>query len=582
MVRHSSSKLALAAVALAFGLSSCKSLEVINPNAPERERAFSDPATIVSAAAGAMKTWINTRFAYDPSLTLSSMADSYSFSWNNFNSRYYSSYGKDCPNRCGWVNSTQTGLGFQVQSYWYGMYSALSSANDALFAIREAANPPDLGDDADRTEVIAQLVQAMTHAFIALNYDQGFIVLEDTDPSGLELSTREEIRNKAIELYDKAVQLANASTFDTPAAWFGAGPGQSYTSSQIAKIARTGQAELLAHFPRNEAENGQVNWGQVATYASQGISSGAAPFDFRFYQDENATFRSQYHWWGNDYTTVRVDTRVARLISTGQTDPWPGGAGNPQPVAGGLPVPGVWAPAYDKRLGDGTYGDEDGQFGLGEKAATAFAGTDMLWSPVAIFIPGRGTEHQSNIGYHRFRCVVGGYPECPSGADYIAMWSKAFNDLLWAEGLIRSNGSKTTAADKINNTRRDRGGLPPLTGTESTTDLLRAMYYEQELELMPLPATQYFNRRRVTPSAVPTPTAGAIPITIWPDTPRHMPIPAKDLQLLQMEIYTFGGQANPAGQVAPREVDGRRVKNVREIWAEIEKIQMSNKGKRPH
>src|SRR5258706_15970521 len=127
-------------LALALPLAGCGDLNVTNPNAPERERAFSDPATIVAAAAGTAKTWVNTRWAYGPSMTMSAMADSYTASWNNFNMRYYSSYGVDCPNRCGWVNSTSTQLGGQVQGYWYGMYSTISSANDALFAIRKATN----------------------------------------------------------------------------------------------------------------------------------------------------------------------------------------------------------------------------------------------------------------------------------------------------------------------------------------------------------------------------------------------------------------------------------------------------------
>ena len=101
----------------------------------------------------------------------------------------------------------------------------------------------------------------------------------------------------------------------------------------------------------------------MAEYASQGISSSVdgAPFDFEAYQDEvsagevyNQTgppsgFASLSHVWGNDITTVRVHTRVSHLMSSTQTDPWPGGAGNPQPVDGaGNPVGGVYG--VDKRL----------------------------------------------------------------------------------------------------------------------------------------------------------------------------------------------------------------------------------------
>jgi hypothetical protein len=107
--------LALAAAVLTGPLAACGELDVVNPNAPERERAFSDPATIIASAAGTIKTWVNTRNAGDPALTLTAMADHVSMSWNNWNARYYSTYGVECTNHCGWVNSTATQLGTQVQ-----------------------------------------------------------------------------------------------------------------------------------------------------------------------------------------------------------------------------------------------------------------------------------------------------------------------------------------------------------------------------------------------------------------------------------------------------------------------------------
>ena len=554
--------MALAAVALVGPLAACGELDVTNPNAPERERAFSDPATIVASAAGTMKTWMNTRYAYSPSLTLSVMADHVSFSWNNFNGRYYSSYGVDCANRCGWVNSTSTQLGDQVQPFWYGMYSMLSSANDALFALRESATPPDLGAQSDAVETIAQMAQGMAHAFLALNYDQAFIVKEDTDPLSLTLAPRAQVRDAAMTMLDAAYTLANTKTFNTGTTWFGTVNSPVYSSKQLAKVIRTMQAELLAHYPRNSEENAQVNWGQVATFASQGVSSAVngAGFDFEAYQDENFDFFTGYHVWGNDFTTTRVDTRVARLIATNQVDPWPGGAGNPLPNAG---VYGL-----DARSGDGCYGDEDDLLGNGGCAATPASGTDFAWSPFAIFIPGRGSFHQSNIGQVRYHCLTALFPDCPTGAGEIPIYPKSFNDLLWAEGLLRSNGSATQAAQLINNTRVGRGALAALTGSEGTQALLRALIYEQEVELFSVAPAAYYNRRRVTSSAqVALPEAYN---RMWPDTPRQMPVPAKDLQLLRAEIYSFGGPTNPGGAAPGAESLGK-VRSVRDIWAEIER-----------
>jgi hypothetical protein len=598
---------AFAGLALVGSVAGCGELQVENSNAPERERAFSDPATIIASAAGTVKTLLNMRYSNlsnsDPGLTLSAMGDSYTMSWNNFNARYYSSYGPgggaNCPDRCGWQNSTATQLGDQINPFWYGSYSVLSSANDALFAIRVAAEPPDLGTEAERTEVIAQLSQAMAMGWVSLTYDQGFIVLEDTDPAALTIEPREALRDKAIELFENGITLAKAAApFETATDWFGVPTGPIYTNLQLAKVMRTAQAELLAHFPRNADENAQVNWAKVAEYASKGITSSVdgAPFEWDAFMDVNNTFYDGTEQWGNDYTTVRVDTRVARLLSTTQNDPWVAPR-SPRPQdASGNPIGGLYG--VDKRLGDGCYDAGTGDanlFGHGECAETAQSGTDFVYLTTNIFNPGRGLYHHSNIGHIRNHCLaLSGTPDCPVLEGRMPLYSSAFNDLLWAEGLLRSNGSKAEAAARINASRVGRGGLPPVSAGDPTEVLLRAMLYEQDVELVQHSGTQYFNRRRVSKSTFThtgvnqytadlrnhyaDPEGPHVLNTLWENTPRHFPIPAKDLALLLAEIYSFGGVGNPAGVSAPMNPwANSRVKGVREIYAEMQKKSFANR-----
>jgi hypothetical protein len=596
---------AVAGLALVASAAGCHDLAVSNTNAPERERAFSDPATIISSASGTIKTYVNMRNDYSPPMTLTSMADSYEAAWNNFNMRYYNSYGPtggaNCPDRCGWVNSTATQLGDQVEPFWYGSYSVLSSANDALFALRVAAEKPDLGQDEAKVEVVAQMTQAMAIAWIALNYDQGFIVLEDSDILNLQVEDRAVLRDKAIELFEKGIDLAHASTFTTGASWFGIG-GPTYTNLQLAKWMRSQQAELLAHYPRNAEEDAQVDWAKVAEYASKGVSStvDGPAFDMDAYVDETSTFYSGFQQWSNDYGTVRVDTRVARLLSTTQVDPFPGGAGNPVPHdASGNPIGGLYG--VDKRLGDGCF---DAGTGLpnvsnhGECAETPLSGTDFAWAADIIQNPARGAYHQSNTVYIRNHCLAFGFPDCPNGNGPLPLLNRAFNDLLWAEALLRTGGSKATAATLINNTRVTRGGLPPVTAATSNDDLLKAIAYEQDVELIQFSGTQYFNRRRQSKSTYSggtgtnkytadlkqhfmDPEGPWVLNPIWKDTPRHMPIPAKDLALLLMEIYTFGGPDDTGGIGASASlVDGSKVRSVRQIYAEIEKASRQERLRR--
>src|SRR5207245_9975206 len=101
----------------------------------------------------------------------------------------------------------------------------------------------------------------------------------------------------------------------------------------------------------------------------------------------------------------------------------------------------------------------------------------------------------------------------------------AENDLLWAEGLIRSGGSG--AAALIDKTRVGRGGLAPSAGT------LADLQYEQDVELLGSSDAVFYNQRRID--------------KLEPNTPHEMPIPAKELGVLQQPLYTCGGAANPDG-----------------------------------
>jgi hypothetical protein len=542
------------ATTLALLAAGCRGeLDVENPNVPDSRRAFSDPATISAVAGGSLRTWLINKQEYNGGLLLNSMADGYTASWNNFNLRYYTSEGNECPVRCGWVNNLTSSYYAQLETFWYGYYSALSSVNDALTAIR--INNVVISDVATTkmVETISVMMQGIVFGNIALNYDQGFIVDENTDltdPLALPISTRAEMRDAAIAKLDEAYQLASSNTFTTPTTWTGLAQGPPYTNVQIAQLVRTLEAEFLAHFPRNPAEDAQVNWGQVATFAAQGVSSGAG-YDFGFFQDLNVWYDGTKNW-GNDITTMRIDTRLAAVITAGpdpskvHQTPWPDPAGNPQPDA------------FDLRVGDGTWGPSDDFNGAGTVAEDAGAGTDYAYAGGNPFRPARGQYHQSNLGHIRYSYLA--YPgyglPTEDGTGFAPVYSQAFNDLLWAEGLIRGGGSKATAAELINKTRVGRGGLSALTGGEDDATLLDALRYEQDIELIGLGAAIYYNHRRIDKLAAMT--------------PRQMPIPAKELGLLKLELYTFGGPDNPAGVSAPIGASAAKVKNVRQRWAEIE------------
>lgn len=538
------------------------SLDIGNPNAPDKNRAFADPAGLAKLMSGAFRTWVGTRGDYYGALPMTAMADNYTASWNNAAIRFYSSVGSDCPSRCGWTNSAtapEAAGGPSVESQWYGYYTVLVSANAVLTGIKNGVCfDDDCTTDSTltvRDKAIAKMLQGMAFAGISLVYDQGFVVDENTDLtniSGLPFNTRAEVRDAALAKFDEAWTLAGLGSWTTDGEWAGVGNGQIYTNTQIQQLIRTMQAELVAMWPRNGAENLANDWASVVSYASQGISSGA-PFNWEFFVDVTGRECGDLDCvktWGNSIGTMRVDTRVAKLVTTNHQSPWPDPAGNPCPTV-----------SADKRVGDGSYGPADDFNGYATKAATASAGTDFACSGVAIFPAARGNYHQSNLQHIRYQYLAYRGEDLPTadGTGQDPFYTTQMNDLLWAEGLIRSGGDKALAAAKINNSRVGRGGLPALTGGETDTVLLDALHYEQEIEFMGQGPTPFFNRRRIDGFTFSSKSG----LNDQTGTPRQMPVPAKEMDVLQRAVYTFGGPSAPDMVTA---TGGTRRQTVKEIW----------------
>lgn len=501
---------AIWAVMVVVGASACGdqySLNVENPNEPDAKRALADPGGVQAIAGGTLRTWFNTHQSMEAAGALTTMADSYTASWNNYNMRLYSS-----EPRTHWRNDPSEAARTSVEFYWYAYYSALSSANDVLTAIRKNNLVITSAANTKMVETIGVLMQGMTMGEIGLNYDSAFVVDENSDLATLKFSGFTALRDASVAKLEAAATLADANSFATPAAWTN---GTSYSNTQIARLARTYAARVLAYSARNSTQNGAANWAKVATLASGGISTGGG-FDFVFTGDANLFF-DDVKAWSEDMTTERVDTRIAKLLDpVTQQSPWPDPQGNPKPNS------------PDKRLGDGSYGTADDVASLGTYPKTSKAGTDFCWSGFNSFRPARGQYHQSNIAHIRYDYASFSDPAGTGGGfGTVPVISRAENDLLWAEGLIRSGGSLATAATLINNTRVTRGGLSAATAADGVAGLLTKLQYEQDIELIGLGDVVYFNRRRID--------------GLQALTPRQMPVPAKELQVLGKTLYTYGG-----------------------------------------
>ena len=509
-------------VLAAIALAGCGSLDVKNPNAPDAKRALSDPVALEAVAGGTMRTWFNAYDGCEGNCVLVTQAQTFSASWNNWNMNFYSSIDADGKRLTRpWQNDPAAAGRTSIEVPWGGMYATISSAVDVLKAIRGPSKTViNNASDTKRAEVIAELMLGASLSYIALNYDKGYIVDENTDVTTLQYSNRKLMRDAAIAKLQSAATAAKTASFTTLAGWTN---GQTYTSAQIAQIANTLMAMTLAYYPRSAAENTAVNWAQVLTYTNAGMSSGT-PLDFNFVGDGCVSFCHEILTWFDAFDTGRVHTRVANLLDpVTQTTPWPL-TGNPAPNS------------TDKRMGDGSFGDATLVDGFGTNPKTANAGTDFVYSRQAIFRPSRGSYHQSNIGHVRYDKsgvqdpggIYGGFGPAP-------VITATQNDLLKAEAAIRT-GDLAAGVALINRTRVGRGGLAPATAGDGVTVLLDKMGYENEIELLGLGAATYYWRRRTD--------------ALLAGTPREMPVPAKELGVKGEALYTWGG-TGPANSTAP-------------------------------
>src|SRR6185436_9994212 len=166
----------------------CNDLNVDNPNAPDAKRALADPNAVEAVGAGALRTWLNGFNQLTAAGVLSVQARTYSASWNNANMNFYSSIDNPTapPDQWSrmnrpWQNDPSAAGRTSVEGFWNGttdqvgafrggFYSSLSSANDALAAIRTNGLVIRTDADTKRLEAVDVFMQGASLMMLALNF----------------------------------------------------------------------------------------------------------------------------------------------------------------------------------------------------------------------------------------------------------------------------------------------------------------------------------------------------------------------------------------------------------------------------
>jgi hypothetical protein len=524
-------KTALLGVLLLFGVAACD-LEVTNPNQPETERVLATPADIEALIAGSYNTWwamTETYLGMGP--ILSTAAFQHSATAANFGMVQYS----QVPMRPAVNNSPADGFASYKERTWYHSYRAISAASDGLRRIDEGVALPNV----ERARAFAKLTQGVAHGSLGMMYDQAFIFDESKDPTeAQELQPYTAVIAAAIGYLQDAIDIASANTFTLPEGWIGNLSG--FDNAKFVRLANSYKAYFLANSARQPGELTNTDWTNILGWIGNGITEDFAP----------VSAGSEDIWWSwGAYYRV---------------------------------LPGAWSQVNNTVLGmadqSGGYQDWMAQgWGASDRNPFVIVTPDQRF-PQGATLDAQATEANRGIyievphpDYSTFEAGIGGQRGRPDRGTW--RWSN-YRDyrhdqllltqigplphltipqmrLLAAEAHYRL-GNLDEAADRINVTRADpnhaalnatnAAGLNtscvPKLPDGTCGDLWEMLKWEKRLETYHVNlGAWYFDGRR------------------WGDlmqgTFLHLPVPGRELEVLEMPNYTFGGPGGIAAGAAP-------------------------------
>lgn len=474
----------------------CKKFDdVENLDSPDTESVLSSPEDAINFAGSALNTWwVGTRGwgtgPYYNSLQYALLvtADQYSCSWGNFAMRDMSN-----EPRKPWNNSSSAPDKDCSEAIWYGMYKAIYQANSVLSVMDGSL---DLEDDAPMIRAICYFIQGASHGTIANSFDQAFFSDEVTPIEELVLKSPDEVTELSLAKLDECITLCNENTFTFQEGWLN---GVTFTNVELGKLANSYAARMMLQSPRTAAQNAALDWGKIQTYAENGI-------DFDFFVIANGLFEDGATWYDepkeylNLDTWGRIDCRIINLMDPEYPARYP--------ADGSLPT---------VHNGDGQAFSDDARLL-----------SDFEFLPSNNFKPDRGYYHYTHYRYDRYS------DNAMIGVGELMDMRKAENDMMLAEAKARQ-GDLGGAIDIINaGTRVTRGELAPIDGGAGLEEVLDAIFYERDVELIGAGyGVGYFDMRRRD--------------MLQKGSLLHWPLPAQELLVLQLPNYTFGGEANADG-----------------------------------
>ena len=514
----------LSGLACLLLLAGCQDLAVENTNNPDRAVAFAQPGDVVNLISGTFQDyWLGIQNCGNGALFYSTLADENSSSWANWGMRDMSS-----EPRIAWNNSPTYNRRGSTQNPWFGNYRGISNANDALQAIARAEAEGTVdnnaytrdGHDTAKLKAFSKMHLALMHGTLSNIFDKAFVVDETIDLAEAELEMRpyQEVASEAIRMLDEARAIASSNSFNITAAddWIW---GLDVDSDRMVRLINSFVARIMVQNSRSPEERAAVNWQEVMSRVSSGITEDFTPVG----DDDGNTEWDCLKFYGQNGTTwSRADYRtIGPADESGGYADW-------------LSKPLIDRVVFDIETADRRI--------VGSADDVTVDGSDFQYQGNnGPFPAARGVYHYSSHNHKRYQSYYNGGANGPM--PHMIMTEM---DMYMAEGLLRTGGSKEEVARLINKTRVSRGMLNPATGSDPTGSPTDAQSHMDSASLW----AKLKHERRIETFQT------AAGLAFYDDrgmgdlvqgTPVHFPVPGRELETLGLPNYTFGGVGGDGG-----------------------------------
>ncbi len=505
--------------ASALLLVGCQDLAVTDPNAPDRARATKAPVSAETFVASSFRTWwpVAGHGNY-PSWALSTVAHDITSGFADFGQLEIST-----EPRSPWNNSPVNTQNLVTQGPWYGLYSTISTVNDALIAIDSGLV---IGDAArtTRTRAVGKFMQGVSTGYLGLYFDSAFVINEKlaldtiTKP---QFKPYSEVVKAAISQLDETIAISTGATFTLPPdSWLFSGMDQ----NGLARLANSFAARLLVYSPRTSAERAAVDWNEVIRRVDAGITTDFAPV-------------AQPNILWDDWQRLAARVRSGPPSDYGRPSYW-------------LLGPADSTNGYLNWTNTALTSRQPFQIRTKDRriqgaGGPTTSGKYIGYNATAVGAASRGTYRYSY--YYYFRLGTGTSWQSGPTPDM----TRTEMDLIKAEALIRL-GRASEAVPLINKTRVANGQLPSVTVDGPPDEpgcvprklngqcgsLWDALRYEKGIEMFGINGvTAFFDARG------------------WQTLPENsilqLPVPGRELATLRRTLYTYGGPGGQSSAPAP-------------------------------